>query len=56
MYYHRLLLLLIPVLAIIFPLMVDSWQDLNTPWYTPYVLWLAAVIIAFILERRRNDV
>jgi hypothetical protein len=53
MYFHRVLLLLIPTIYLVVPLVIDSWQSMNGPWYLPYLAWLSIVIIAFTLERKR---
>jgi len=56
MYFHRLLLLLIPALYLVVPLIIESWQGLNGPWYLPYLIWLGVIIIAFIIERKLRNV
>lgn len=56
MYFHRVLLLLIPGLYMVLPLIIDSWQSLTTPWYLPYIAWLVIILLAFLIERRPRDV
>ncbi len=56
MYFHRLLLLLIPAIYMVLPLIIESWQTLNGPWYLPYLIWLGVIIIAYLIERRHRDV
>jgi len=54
MYFHRVLLLLIPGLYIILPLIIDWWQQLEGPWYKPFLAWTLLVIAAFAVDRRRG--
>ncbi|WP_156473545.1 hypothetical protein [Neptuniibacter pectenicola] len=56
MYFHRLLILLILMLYLVVPLVIDSWQSIDAPWYLPYIIWLAIILIAFLVERERTDV
>ncbi|WP_286240108.1 hypothetical protein [Neptuniibacter halophilus] len=56
MYFHRVLLLLIPALYMVLPLIIDSWQALRGPWYLPYFAWAMVILIAFLVEKRRHDV
>ncbi len=54
MYLHRVLLLLIPAVYLLFPLVIDWWQDLQGPWFRHFAAWTAIVVIAFIIEQRRK--
>lgn len=54
MYFHRLLLLLIPAAYLLLPLVIHWWQTLEGPWYLPFMTWAAAVVVAFITEQRRK--
>lgn len=56
MYFHRVLLLIIPALYMVAPLLIDSWQRLQTPWYIPYLVWLVVIVLIFLIEQRRRDV
>ena len=56
MYFHRVLVLLIPAIYMVLPLVIDSWQSVNPPWYLPFIAWLCVIILAFIIERRHRDV
>lgn len=56
MYFHRVLLLLIPAIYMVLPLLIDSWQSMQTPWYIPYLVWSGIIILAFLIERRHHDV
>lgn len=54
MYFHRVLLLLIPALYMVIPLIIESWQSMESPWFLPYLVWFAVIALAFIIERRRR--
>ncbi|MDO6515230.1 MULTISPECIES: hypothetical protein [Neptuniibacter] len=56
MYFHRLLILLVIMLYLVVPLVIDSWQSMDTPWFLPYIIWLAVIAIAFLIDRKRSDV
>lgn len=56
MYFHRVLLLLIPAIYMVAPLLIDSWQSMDTPWYLPFAAWLSVIIFAYVIEQRRSDV
>ncbi len=56
MEFHRVLLLFIPALYLLLPLLIHSWQQMNAPWYTPYAVWCAVIIFAFLIEKRSRDV
>ncbi len=56
MEFHRILLLLIPSLYILLPLLINSWQQMNPPWFTPYAVWLSIIFFAFLIEKRNRDV
>lgn len=56
MHFHRVLLLLIPALYMVAPLLIDSWQGLQLPWFAPYLVWLAVIILMFIVERGYRNV
>lgn len=54
MYLHRLLLLLIPALYLLLPPFINGLQQLNGPWYRPFIIWSVVVIIAAIIEGKRR--
>lgn len=56
MYFHRVLLLLIPAVYMIIPLLIDSWTAMEPPWYAPYLLWLGIILLAVLIERKRDHV
>lgn len=56
MYFHRILLLIFLGLYMVVPLVIDSWQSLNAPWYLPYIAWLFIILLAYFIERRTRDV
>ncbi len=56
MYFHRLLLLLIPALYMVVPLLIDSWQAIQSPWYLTYIVWFVVIVLAFLVERGHRDV
>lgn len=56
MYFHRVLLLIIPALYMVAPLLIDSWQRLQTSWYIPYFVWLVVIILIFLIEKGHRDV
>lgn len=53
MYFHRILLLMIPAVLWLLPLLIHSWQMLNGPWFMPFSAWFCAVLIAYLVDRRR---
>jgi len=54
MYSHRLLLLLLPAAYLLAPLIINWWQQLDGPWFRPFLVWLGVVIAAIIIEKRRR--
>jgi hypothetical protein len=56
MEFHRILLLLIPSLYFLLPLLINSWQQIDPPWFIPYLVWFFIIIFAFLIERRKRDV
>ncbi|PIE20797.1 MAG: hypothetical protein CSA61_01175 [Neptuniibacter caesariensis] len=48
--------MLVPAIYMVTPLLIDSWQGVGMPWYTPFAAWFAVIIFAFVIEQRRKDV
>lgn len=54
MYFHRLLLLLLPAAYVLAPLIINWWQEMDGPWFRPFVVWISVVVAAIIIEQRRQ--
>ena len=48
---ERTLIALAVVLMLFLSPLTELWADLNAPWYSPYLVWLLAILIVFLLQR-----
>ena len=48
---ERTLVALAVVLMIFLSPLTEFWANLNAPWYSPYLVWLLAILIVFLLQR-----
>ena len=51
MYTHRLLLLLLPILALLLPLLLEFWLFAAGPWYRPFLIWLVLCMLVLLIEQ-----
>lgn len=51
---QRLVILLLLVAYIFSPSLFDWIVDPEGTWYRPYIAWLVVIVIAFIMQVRRN--
>ncbi|MBC6905753.1 hypothetical protein DWB84_09825 [Saccharophagus sp. K07] len=51
------LILLLLIAYIFFPALFDWITDASSGWYKPFLIWIAVIIGAYLLQRRdhRND-
>ena len=48
------LILLLLLAYIATPLMLNWVTDPKGVWYKPFIIWLAVIVVAFIVERRAS--
>jgi len=51
---HRLVILLLLVAYIFSPSLFNWIINPEGAWYRPYIVWVAVIVIAFIMELRRK--
>ena len=49
--FERNLIALILVLVLFLSPLTEFWAALDAPWYSPYLIWSLAILIAFLLQR-----
>lgn len=54
---YRLMLVFVVGVYLLSPALMEWWQEHDTPWYRPFILWGVLIFIAVLLERsyRRNE-
>ncbi|WP_428035905.1 hypothetical protein [Amphritea sp.] len=55
MHFYRVLIVLVIGGYLLSPILDQWWPDSATPWYRPYIIWAALILILAILERRRRS-
>jgi len=50
-YFERTLIAIILVLVLFLSPLTEFWAALSAPWYSPYLVWCLAILIAFLLQR-----
>ncbi len=55
MHFYRLLIVLVIGGYLLSPILDQWWPDAATPWYRPFIIWAALILIVAILERRRRQ-
>ncbi len=48
---ERTLVVLALVLMMFLSPLTEFWASLNAPWYSPYLVWLLAILLVFLLQR-----
>ncbi len=48
---ERTLIAVIAVLVLFISPLTSIWASLDAPWYSPYLVWVLAILIAFLLQR-----
>ncbi len=51
MYFHRLLLLLLPILTLTLPLLLEFWLFSPGLWYRPFLIWAALCMLTLLIEQ-----
>lgn len=54
MYIYRLVFLLVFGIYLVSPIVMDWWLAPESTWYRPYLIWAAVIIVAALLESRKN--
>jgi len=52
--YDQVIILFLLALFVLLSPLVEWWAADDSPWYTPYALWLGLICLVFILARRRG--
>jgi len=54
---ERTIIYLILVLLLLLSPLTDIWAAIDAPWYSPYVVWAAAIFLSWQLQRnlRKDD-
>lgn len=56
MHLYRLLIVLVIGGYLLSPILEAWWPDSASPWYRPFLIWGALIVMVAILEwRRRRD-
>ncbi len=48
---ERTLVALAVALMLFLSPLTEFWASLSAPWYSPYLVWLLAILIVFLLQR-----
>ncbi|WP_210398100.1 hypothetical protein [Motiliproteus sediminis] len=54
MYIYRLVSALIIGIYLMSPLLIDNWGSTDEAWYSPFLPWLALILMAAVLESKRG--
>ncbi len=49
--FERNLIAIILVLVLFLSPLTEFWAALDAPWYSPYLVWSLAILIAFLLQQ-----
>ena len=53
---YRLVAVLLLCIYLLSPGMVDSWSDMEYPWYSPFLIWLGLIgAVAWLEHKRAHD-
>jgi hypothetical protein len=55
MYINRSLLMVLVVALVLFPSALDWATTAGSAWHRPYLLWGAAILLGYWLQRKRPD-
>ena len=51
---YRLVAVLVLSVYLLSPSMIDSWSNMERPWYTPFLIWLTLIVMVAWLEHKRS--
>lgn len=52
--FDRVLLLLVFALFLLLSPLKQWWAADDSGWFLPYILWLGVIVLAFLVQRRRD--
>jgi hypothetical protein len=42
------------VLILLLSPLREFWAALDGPWYSPYLIWMVAIVVSWLLQRKLN--
>lgn len=48
---ERTIIVLLLVLFPLLPPLIDLWSNSNSYWFSPYIVWGAMIVAAYLLQR-----
>lgn len=52
---YRLVAVLVLSIYLLSPSMIDSWSNMERPWYSPFLIWLTLIGAVAWLEHKRSS-
>ncbi len=52
---YRLIAVLILAIYLLSPEMIKFWADIDHPWYSPFLAWLALIVLTAWFELKRSQ-